>query len=188
MATEKLHISGWDSGWETGILTNVDEYIASADGQTVSTTIVDNIVIFDIENTSILDTDVVSEVLVTIRTRSDNASSGQLHVNLLENGFPKGLATTAGLTTSFTNEILTNTGWDQDFSQSQLNSLQVRVESKMSGGPATLFIDCIDVDITFTPGIFPPAATLVLAGQAPTQRNCRIGPTAYPASGRARRY
>jgi hypothetical protein len=38
MATEILNINGWDSGWPTGSVSNVDEATAGADGASVSTT------------------------------------------------------------------------------------------------------------------------------------------------------
>ena len=50
MATQVNHINGWDSGWPTGSLANIDEAVAGADGFSISTTIDTDVVVLDIQD------------------------------------------------------------------------------------------------------------------------------------------
>ena len=176
MATEKLNISGWDSGWPTGFVTNVDEPIASADGQTVSTTIENDTVVFDLDNvTDIADIDTVTAVEITVRGSVASALvDSKFSVELLIGGVSQGADPfVTNLSSSMSNQTYTAVGWNSDWTQAELNGAQVKVTAQQTTpGSQTWYIDCIDVDITYTaldPIVPEPGAgTLALAGQAPT--------------------
>lgn len=169
MATEKLNISGWDAGWPTGFVTNVDESIANADGQTVSTQGVSDVVVFDLSASALLNSDNITNVDITLRASVVDffGGTGSLSVELLIGGVSKGSSSTPLLSSILTNHILTNPGWDQDWTAAELEDMQVRVTTV--GDVTAWIIDCLDVDITFTPSvsIISPERAVVLSGKVP---------------------
>jgi len=177
VATEKLNISGWDSGWPTGYVANVDESVASADGQAVSTSMDNDVVIFDLDASVIDDVDVVTDIGITVRAMFEDepapSNTGSLTVALLIGGVSQGSESTGDLTDSQANYVLSNAGWDSDWTAAQLAGMQVRVTSSTPSddGDPIWSLDCIDVDITFTDNTSslrePDEAALTLAGKVP---------------------
>jgi len=175
MATEKLNISGWDSGWPTGFVSNVDEPIASADGSVVSTGLARDTVIFDL--TDVVDIDdagTVTGVTITIRARQSYTifRDGEFDVNFLIDGVSQGPGLTVDtLGTSLSNLVYVSAFWNQDWTVAQLNGAQVSVRTTNIGevDDQTWSIDCIDVDVTYDPplAITPDAEALALAGKVP---------------------
>ncbi len=171
MATETLNINGWDSGWPSGSVAAVDEAVASADGATVSTTIEDDTVIFDLTNTALTDADTITDVSITVRAKKTGTGAASFEVALLIGGSSQGIDGTAPfLSTSFVNDVYTNTGWNSDWTAAQLNGAQVRVVAINALLVVDSWvIDCIDVVITYTPSAPEPAVeTLALTGKVPT--------------------
>ena len=174
MATEKLNPNAWDNGWPTGYIANVDEPVANADGQAVSTTAWFDTVIFDLDASAINDIDVVTDVGITVRAKYFDkfGGDGTLDVSLLVGGVSQGTETTSTLNSLFGNHVLSNAGWDSDWTAAQLAGMQVKVvaDSTFADDP-TWSIDCIDVDITYTENDpvtrNPDEAALALAGKIP---------------------
>jgi len=177
VATEKLNINGWNNGWPFGFVSNVDDAIANPDGQTVSTSTDDDVVIFDLDASAIDDNDVVTDVGITVRGSffDDGGflTAGQLDVSLLIGGVSQGTESTGILQPVQANYVLSNAGWDSDWTAAQLAGMQVRVIARTTDS-LTLpewALDCLDVDITYTENTSstrePAVATLTLTGDAP---------------------
>jgi len=187
---EQLQISGWDGGWPTGFATNVDEPVAIADGQTVSTHIPSDVAVFDLDNVStIVDESTVLSVGLTVRARvrhledpEEPSEPGYLRVDLLINGISQGQKVTPSLPESFTNRSLTLPGWNNDWSVSELNSMQLRVTFISLFGIDVVYLDTIDVIVEYVPQspllVRPPVLDLALSGQAPEQS---VDEYTYPA-------
>ena len=175
MATEKLNITGWDSGWPTGLITNVDEAIADADGQRVQTSNRNDVVIFDFgPTTALTDGDTVTAVDITIRARVLNATvPAHFDVELLIGSVSQGLdGGPPPLQTFWSNGFYTKASWDADWTVAQLDGAQVKITSRQDSVSAeTWYIDCIDLDITYTVNaqtVAPTVGALALSGAAPT--------------------
>lgn len=173
MATEILNVNGWDSGWPTGFVGNIDEPVASADGSSVSTTALSDVVTLAFDNSAITDIDVVTGIDFTVRAYSAAilTYTPGLSFELLIDGSPVSGTDTAVLTNSWANYTVSNVNWDQDWTQAQLNSIQLRVTT--TGTPDAsheFFIDCVDCVVTYQAPIEEPVPeeTLALAGQQPT--------------------
>lgn len=150
--------SAWSS--PSGAATDIDEAIASADGSTYSAGADSggSALVLGFGSPGLSDSDTITQVDVTVRT-SDGGSAGntQLDVELLIGGSTQGTVSTGNTTGSLANYGPLNTaGWNSDWSQTQLDGLQVRLTPTESGMPGTNLpaLDCVDVDITYT----PPAA------------------------------
>jgi len=175
VATEKLNPNGWNNGWPGGFVTNVDEPIASADGSTVSTFIINDTVRFDLDTTVIDDNDTVTGIDITIRAsfqELDGFSTGGLSVALFIGGSSQGAEATGNLSSSHSNVVLSNAGWDADWTTAQLNGAQVRVVATGSGTSIPIWqIDAIDVDITYTANVSmsrePAREVVSLVGKVP---------------------
>lgn len=190
MAIETLNISGWDSGWPLGFISNADEAVVDADGSAVATNFASDVVIFDLDNVTTIDAlDVVTAVDITVRCNASNISHvPYLRVELLIGGISRGFDLTSTLNQVYVNEFLSNGNWDQNWTVAQLNSAQVRVTSDAVGGgsgPTEWRIDCIDVVVTYTaidPITREPAeATLALTGEAPLRDVSEDSPVEDPA-------
>jgi hypothetical protein len=188
MATEKLNINGWDAGWPTGLLSNVDEAIADADAQTVGTNITGDVVIFDLDPTALIDGDEVTDVGITVRATCSGLGFdlGYLDVELLIGGAAQGAAQRTSSMVGTQNHVLSSASWDSDWTQAQLEGMQVRVTTVLTGGNGdtpTWTIDCIDVDVTYTPSVVPTAAaTLAIASEVPVATVSADSPVFSPAA------
>jgi len=180
MATEKLNPNGYDNGWPLGFLANVDEPVASADGQLVASFIESEVVVFDFPAVAdIDDDDIVSSIAVTLRCRytegDEGASSfGGITAEILIGGISQGSDSTGNLSSGFQNKVLGNVGWNSDWTQAQLDSLQLRLTTVVTSGTAVFpgwLMDCVDVDITYVDvpshTAEPAAATLTIATEEP---------------------
>ena len=191
MATEKLNINAWDSGWPEGFLTNVDEAVAVADGQTISTTIASDVVVLGLDATAVIDLDTVTDVGITVRCKADGVvvDTASLLVELLIGGVAQGAAQSTGsLSGTFSNVVLSLANWDSDWTQAQLNGMQVQVTTARTGttDAPTWHIDAIDVDITYTVNSYiktPPIGSLAIAGKIPVRDVSTNHVAKYPAAG-----
>jgi len=154
MAIETLFPNGDDGGWPTGNAGNIDEGIASADGATLETSIDDDVVIVDLDNTAIVDADTVNSVTVKIRAK-DTGSGGKnsLIVDLLIGGVGQGAVTGGNMNNAYATYTFNDvTNWDVDWSAAQLNGMQLHITANQvgKGEAADWQIDAIDVDIDYT--------------------------------------
>jgi hypothetical protein len=163
MATEILNINGWDSGWPTGAVANVDEAIAAADGSVVECATEGDIVVFDLTNTGLTDADTITQLDITFRARETSAASGDnsIDVEFLVGAAVQGNAQNVVLTTDFQDFSLSTDAWDTDWTQAQLDGAQVRCTSVQTGMPSAggWQVDCLDVVVTYTPDSGAPEFT-----------------------------
>lgn len=180
MATEQLQINNWNSGWPTGLVTNVDEPSASADGQVVSTSTHNQTVIFGIEPPSVIqDVDDVTGINLVIRTRAITilgSPTAKLKVELFVGGVSKGSVTTSDLADNIMINLHLSLGsWDADWTRAELDSITIHVttitDPTSINSVAQYDIDTIDVVVTYTdvpPFSFTPTtAALNLVGKVP---------------------
>lgn len=177
LSANRLNVNGWDSGWPAGLLSNIDERITGADGQTISTTLVGDAVLLDFDDaTTLRDIDTVTTVEVMIRAREttgDGAATASLNVELLINSVKQGSTQVTGtLGATFSNALLADAGWNSDWTLAEVNSLQLRITAvNAAAGAPSWALDCIDVNVIFTPllsyNIYVADGALTLAGQAP---------------------
>jgi hypothetical protein len=175
--TDVLNINAWDNGWPNGFISNITEATANADGSAVSTTLISDVVVFDLDDTSIIrDLDIVTRVDVKLRIRATSdpgpVTNPWVQVELLVGAFSQGTVALLNLPSSFTTYSLNDSGWNSDWTLSQLNSMQVRVTTQGTASDhPEYFIDCADVVVTYT--YVPPhvavlgAGSLALAGKVP---------------------
>ena len=129
-----LNISGWNAGWPSGFVTNVDEATNVADGSTVATTIANDAVVFDLSDSFLTNANTITGVTVTVRAQftGDKIAVGGLDVELLIGGVSQGTDTVA-LTTLMANYVASKAGWDQDWTAAELDAMQVRVTRHTPG-------------------------------------------------------
>ena len=206
MATEKLNITGWNSGWKGGFISNVDEAVAVADGSAISTDLYNDPVVLDFDDVAVIqDIDTVTAVNAVIRCRAeyvaDPATSPynpKFEVELLINGVAQGLADIVAVpesATAFSNVVVAGPvlgDWDSDWTVAQLNSLQLQITATADANPhkeIDWFIDCIDVDVTYT-ALAPITRTpdpdaLALTGAVPVPTPTTNFKQARPTAGAA---
>jgi len=170
---ERRNIAGWNGNWPNGLLTNVDEQVAFADGSTVSTNTSGHLVVFNLTSSAITTPDTITNVDMTIRAMVDIAlgggGAGSFDVTLLVGGVGQGTVNVA-LTGAMANVPASHAGWDQDWTAAQLSGMQVGIVSRQDAPVINeWFIDCIDVDILFTAteSVIPAVGTLALSGKIP---------------------
>jgi hypothetical protein len=141
----------------TGAVGDIDEAIASADGNTYAATADSHgtTLILGLGSPGLSDSDTISQVDITVRaSATGTAGTLELDVDLLIGGTAQGTAQTfSGLTgTLATSGTLNDTGWNSDWTASQLDGMQVQLTATSSGMPGTVIpaVDCIDVLITYT--------------------------------------
>jgi hypothetical protein len=173
-------------GW-VGFLSNIDEAVKDYDGSTVyyervsGTTTTGELLglLFPNMPAGLDDEAVVLSVDVVVRARAVVVGSGSvtgatLFAWLVIGGNRKGLVSQP-ITETYTDFRLSNAGWDQDWTQQQLNGLLVQFEfaygASSSGNPVRLHIDAVDLEIKWSPQsplqISPDEITLDLDGQEP---------------------
>jgi hypothetical protein len=176
MANLLLHVNGWNSGW-SGNWANVDDPVSAPDGQTVTTSTSGASVTFDVESVTgtISDADFVSGISVELRSRkyaelTAEPPEVEIAIEVLIGGISQGTESRFQVS-NFQNRTLTNAGWDSDWTEAQLNGMQIRATAtKIAGiGAWTAYIDCIDINVAYVAPVVaePAAATLNLAGKAP---------------------
>ena len=158
---ETLNIDAINAAWAgaSGAATDIDEAVASADGNLYGPGAEADAADFGFANTGeIVDGDTVTNVSITVRLKKGGtAGNEQADVQLMVSGSPVGSAVSTGnLTTSFADYgPLNDAGWNSDLSQVEVDSIEVRVTPMQSGMPGTnaVDIDCCDVIITFTSAV-----------------------------------
>jgi len=154
MTIETLFPNGDDNGWPTGDWTDIDESIASADGNNLETSIDDDVVVIDLDDSAIVDGDTVNTVTVKIRAK-DTGSGGknQIEVDVDVGGGGLGAIKSASLSNSYATFTFTNALWDLDHTAAQMDAMQliIRADQTGMGTAADWQIDAIDVEIDYTP-------------------------------------
>jgi len=153
MATEKLNANAIQSqGSWTGVITDVDEAISGADGNSMDTVVDDDPLDLDTTDSSVVDADTVTGITIVIRAKKVGSNNDSIQVDLLIGGTGQGTVNGANLTTSFANQTYNNAAWDVDRSAADMDGLEVRVQSRTTGMPHSpdIQFDCLDVDVVFT--------------------------------------
>jgi hypothetical protein len=159
MATETLNINAINDPWAgaSGAATDIDEAIASADGNLYGPGPQGDSADFGLTNPAVIvDADTVTNVSITVRLKKGGTAGNEAcRVFFLIGGVPQGVgALTSSLTTSFVNYGPFNlSAWNSDWTLSELQGAEIRVTPQQSGMPGTnaVDIDCADVVVTFTP-------------------------------------
>lgn len=152
MAEDRLFPNGWDSGWPTGAVANIDEGIASADGLNISTNVDDDSVLLDLTATAVVDADTVTAVDIVVRAKYTGGGDNSIGVEWLVGGSVQGSEQSASLTTSYQNLNISDANWDADWTATQLNGSQIRLYARQTGKPTaySVEVDAIDLVITYT--------------------------------------
>ncbi len=160
MATETLNIVSIDSAFSdpNGAVTDIDEAISGADGNSYGTTTEDDVADFGLTNPAVInDAATVNSVTITLRAqKGGTAGNERWQVDLLIGGVVQGSQQSTGnLTTSFVNYSgINDAGWNSDWTLAQLQGMQVRLTAIQAGksGTQVTDIDCMDVVVDFTAG------------------------------------
>ena len=166
MATETLNINAIDSAFSdpNGAVTDIDEPISGADGNSYGTTTEDDVATFGLTPTALTDAHTINSVTLTVRAqKGGTAGNERFQVDLLIGGVVQGSQQSTGnLTTSFANYTgINDAGWNSDWTQAELNGMQVRLTAIQAGmgGTQVTDLDCIDVIVDYTaPVTFTPEA------------------------------
>jgi hypothetical protein len=181
MATKTVSIDAINATWAgaSGAATDIDEAIASADGNLYGPGPEADAADFGFASPSLADADTITGISVTVRLLgSGTAGAEQADVEFLIGGVVKGATKTTGdLTGSFANYgPFTDAGWDSDWTAAELDGMEVRITPTQSGMPGTnaVDIDCADIIVTYTAFIaFEPTA---LSETEPPALNSFLGP------------
>jgi len=174
LATEFLVPNGDDGGWDAGGWADVDNggIAPSSPGGgptdsalvTISGTSKEGITMdFDLTPSAVVDGDTVTEVDVHIRAQNNGGGgSDEVAVDLLIGGIPVGSQYLTGtLTGSFANYTANGTtqSWTVDWSEAQMDGMQVRITSSQAGMPAALATEVSEIEVvvsyTETAGTVP---------------------------------
>lgn len=158
MATETLNIVSIDSAFSdpNGAVTDIDEPISGADGNSYGTTTENDTADFGLTNPLLItDADTVNSVTITWRAqKGGTAGNERWQLDLLIGGVVQGTQQSTGnLTTSFANYAgINDAGWNSDWTLAQLQGMQVRATAIQAGmgGTQVTDIDCGDVIVDFT--------------------------------------
>ena len=175
------------SPWPGGFISNIDELVASADGQVISTTLTNDVTYISFDDPSLLsDLDTVQTVEITIRCR-DTAGTGSIEVQPRIGGSDYTLQNTGTLTSSFQNIALADASWNADWTVAQLSSAgnQFYLAVTSRGTIGTVEIDAIDVRISsvilYSIEAAPDSKALALTGAIPLSVPTLDSKVAYPA-------
>jgi len=160
MAIETLLANGYDNGWTSGALDDIDNGVDTPDGNSIvaNTTQNGETALIDFANTAITDADTVNTVTVRIRELTAGSGNDRNRVNLLVSSVGQGQTDGALLGASFNDASYTNGGWDSDWTAAEIDSIQVTVLNRQTGMGATPghTIDEIELEIDFTPAAADP--------------------------------
>ncbi len=157
MATDTRTPTADDNGWPTGDIVDIDEGVASADGNVMSTTVDDDTLILSsfTPTGGVADGDTVTQVDIVVRCREGAGSAGSNRIGaaLYINSTLQSESQTGNMSTAFSDETLNHASWNSDWTEAQLNALQVYIYARQVGKAesATWEVDAVDVVITYTP-------------------------------------
>ena len=153
--------TGWDDDASGIVVTDIDEPSGSPDGALISSGVwggtyqpEGDVVTLDFPNThGIVDGDTVSNVSVKVHHREGEATtSSTLDVDLLISGTVQGSAVTFANRQTLTTDTANDVGWNTDWTEAQLDTLQVRLTTAQAGMPTNDVweVDLVEVVITYT--------------------------------------
>ena len=179
MATETLNLNviNANTDW-TGVLTDVDEAISAADGNSMDPIVDDAVIDFGVTDSSVVDANTVTRIDIVVRGKKIGSNGDRIKADLLIGGVAQGSSSNTGnLSTSFVDYTLNDVGWNVDRSASDMDGLEVRLTVEATGMPHTpdVQMNCVDVNVIFSttqnfsivgdvPYTITPAATLVFTG------------------------
>lgn len=152
-----LLVASWaGAGYSNVDITDLEEAIASADGDHYGPGPEDDPADFGLTASEVVDSDTVTNVSITVRLQANGTAAAiQADIDFLIGGSVQGAAVDTGnLTGSFANYgPLNDAGWNSDWTAAQMDGAEVRITPRHSGMPGTVEvdIDCMDVVVTFTP-------------------------------------
>jgi hypothetical protein len=170
MAIEYWYPNGNDGGWVVSTHTlcddglnpgpGLDEDSSGPDDTSFITADADNAVL-DLDTgpqggaSDIADADTVTQVRIFVRaTLNASDPDNNIQVALLIGGTSQNVGSpeTGHLTGSFVTYTLTDSGWDSDWSASQLAGMQVRLTIEQGGMPSPVDVDVseVEVEVTYT--------------------------------------
>jgi len=105
-------------------------------------------VTFGFGASSVLDTDVVTNITLNVRLTNSNATSDRFHnVTLVVNGIDQGTEVCTVTSTNQENYTLNNAGWNVDVSAAHMDTIEVIVEDDTSAG--SMRLDTVEMVVTF---------------------------------------
>jgi len=153
---ETLVPNGDDSGWPTGTFEDINETIASADGNVMSATTDPDVLVLDLTASEVVDGDTVTNITINTRARVLGAGGkDDLIFDLLIGGVAQGTAVThTSVGTSYSTLVSNDIGWNVDRTAAEMAGAQVRITTAQRGKgvAATYEVDAVDVVVTFTAG------------------------------------
>lgn len=154
MASEKLNFDTYDSGWEAGVIDDVDEAIAGADGAVISTATKNDVALMGCTASVVEDADTVTGIDVVVRARTTGSGADSLGVELLIGGIVQGSRVDIVLTASFQNLTFNDVAWDADRTAAEMDGIEIRLHARQSGMPTAAGheVDCGDIDVAFDEG------------------------------------
>lgn len=169
MAVEYWYPNGNDGGWDTSTHTNADEGIngpgldedsSGPDDSNFLRETSEGITLrLDLNpqggTSDIADGDTVTQVRVFLRaTRNSGDTDNNIQAALIIGGTSQNVGTpeTGHLAASFTDYTLTDSGWDSDWSASQLAGMQLDLTTEQGGMPSAYECDVseVEVEVTYT--------------------------------------
>ena len=162
MATEILLPNGYTvSGTSdlSGAVTNIDQGVDTPnDTLTVDTVTPDHgvetdTITFDFTSTTFVDGDTITNVTFRARVGEPGSGTGKDYfgVDLLIGGTAQGTVVDGSyFTTSWVNQSFNDTGWNSDWTASELNGLQIRCTLKQDGMPAAMIFTISEVEVVVT--------------------------------------
>jgi len=173
MSEESLLPNGDDGGWTTGGWADIDELVSSPTDSDFIQTAANGegeVILFDLVDSGLLDSDIISSVEVNVRARLVNSGvQGRIDLALYIGGASQnsGAPSTAALTTSFANyTLITDAGWDADWTAAQLDGMQVELTAAQAGKavPQQFEVSAVDVVVTYTAGPITATGTITVIG------------------------
>lgn len=153
MAAEKLNFNTYDSGWTSGVIGDVDEAVAAADGAIIATTIKNDTALMGLDASVVVDSDTVNTVDVVVRARTNGSGTDSLGVELLVGGIVQGVRQDIVLTGSFQNLTFSDAAWDADWTAAEMDGMEILLHARQAGMPTTAGheVDCGDIDVDYSP-------------------------------------
>lgn len=137
--------------YTTGSITDVDEGTASPNDSDFMTAD-DSGYSFEYTPTAhgLTDADTITNVTINIRVK-DNDNSSRWDVYLYIGGVSKG-SVTYNSNTVITTAAINTAGWNTDWTEAQLDTIKVRIDTADAGTVDTFWLYATDVVITYTAG------------------------------------
>jgi len=160
MATELMLPNGDSANnWDVGTFADVNQGVDTPNDTLLMSdaSLEGAVVIFDMDDTAITDADTVTNVTIRTRAHRGTNANDSLGVDLLIGGITQGSQVARALGTGFDDVDSNDSGWNVDWTASQLDSLTARLTTLQTAMPSVVDITLseLEVVITFTPAAAP---------------------------------